>query len=151
MPRNLFIALAAATLLAGCSHTPQPRAEAPRPVPARADTAIPGEPAEAVWHLRAGLNVAALSCRGKGRVSVAPGYARVLARHKTLLARAYAAEERRYGQGFDRHQTKLYNQFSNQRSPEQFCRTAASVAGRAAAMDSAQLAGAARALVAELD
>lgn len=151
MPKTLLIAVATTALLAGCSHAPAPRAEAPRPIPARADAAIPAEPAEAVWHLRAGLNVAALTCRGKGRMNVAPTYARVLSRHKVLLAQAYAAEERRYGSGFDRHQTRLYNQFSNQRSPEKFCRTAASVASRTAAMDSAALANNARALLAELD
>ena len=151
MPKRIFIAAVAAALLAGCSHAPAPRAEAGRPAPARSDTTIPAEPAEAVWHLRAGLNVAALTCRGRGRTNVAPAYARVVSRHKTLLARAYASEERRYGKGFDRHQTKLYNQFSNQRSPERFCRSAASVANRAAAMDSAALAKNARALVAELN
>lgn len=110
-----------------------------------------GEPGEAVWHLRAGLNVAALSCRGGGREKVAGAYSRLLSRHRTLLAAAYANEQRRYGGGLDRHLTQVYNRFALQSSPEQFCSTAADVAGRAAAMDSAALSGQARQLLGELD
>ena len=107
-------------------------------------------PSEAVWHLRAGLNVAALSCRGRGRTPVAGAYARMLSRHRALLAQAYAAEQRRYGAGLDRHQTQLYNRFSNQASPERFCRDAAAVASRADAMDSDHLSANASRLLSEL-
>jgi hypothetical protein len=127
---------------------PQPRPAAPpAPVPT---VAIPTEPGEAVWHLRAGLNVAALSCRGKGRESVAPGYARLLTRHKTLLANAYAAELKRHGKGLDRHQTQLYNRFAYQPRPDQFCRSAALVANEANALDSPGLARAAPKLLSRL-
>lgn len=108
------------------------------------------EPNEAVWHLRAGLNVAALMCKGRGRVSVASPYSRLLKRHRDLLAAAYEAEERRQGRGMDRHMTKLYNRYSNQRSPETFCRKASDVAKEAVKMDSPTLAVQAKRLVSRL-
>lgn len=106
---------------------------------------------ENLWHLRAGLNVAALSCRGSGRESVAPAYSRLLSRHKGVLASSYALEQRRHGGGLDRHQTQLYNRFAFQRSPQRFCASASDVADRAAAMDSANLARNAGALLSEID
>jgi hypothetical protein len=122
----------------------------PPPVQAQRP-AFQGEPGEAVWHLRAGLNVAALSCRGRGRTPVTGYYSRVLSRHKTLLSQAYAGEQRRYGKGLDSHQTKLYNRFSNQRNPTEFCASAASVAKQAATMDSPTLAVNARSLLGRID
>ena len=132
----------------GYSLPPNPAVVAPRVATAPAP---PAEPGEAVWHLRAGLNVAALSCRGKGRAAVAGHYSRVLARHKSLLAKAYAVEQRRHGKGLDRHQTQLYNRYSNQRNPAKFCASSASVAKRAATMDSPALASNARGLLREID
>ncbi len=120
------------------------------PPPAQSQSAMI-DPGEAVWHVRAGLNVAAMLCKGGGRVPVTGHYGRVLARHKGLFAQAYAGEQRRYGSGLDRHQTQLYNRFSNQRNPAKFCQTAASVAQRAAAMDSPALASKARNLLGEID
>ena len=85
---RLVIAVAAFAALAACSHGQ------PRMAKARALAAPPAsvDPNEAIWHLRAGLNVAALLCKGRGRVAVAPGYARLLDRHHGLLAAAYSAE-----------------------------------------------------------
>ncbi len=128
-----------ALLLSACAT----KREVPRSVAAASNRQPSGahsaQPSEAVWHLRAGLNVAALSCRGGGRTSVVGGYSRMLSRHRELLAQSYAVEQRRYGAGFDRHQTQLYNRFSNQRSPERFCRNAAAVASQVNAMDSTGL------------
>lgn len=138
----------------GYALPPPARTASAKPVPAPAPAPAPRpaavEASEAVWHLRAGLNVAALSCRGKGRTPVAGHYSRLLTRHKALLAQAYAGEQRRYGKGLDRHQTQLYNRFSNQRSPERFCTAAASVAKRAVALDSPGLAANARSLLGEI-
>lgn len=152
-----FAAVAAlVAALAGCSHTSTPRMAstarpAERPLARSAPTlAIPQQPGAAVWHLRAGLNVAALSCKGSGRVPVRGAYGQVLTRHKALLAAAYTAEQRRQGGSFDRSETRLYNRWSNQKHPEQFCRDAASVARRAAAMDSPTLAANAGNLLGEL-
>ncbi len=134
----------AALLLAGCGH---PAA------PPRSAAAVPAGDAstESLWHLRAGLNVAALTCRGRSRANVAPAYARMLGHHRALLASAYAAEQRRYGSSFDAHQTRLYNRFSNQRSPERFCQAAADLAQRAAIMDSPALAANARTLLSHIE
>ncbi len=136
---------------AGCSHQAQPRlASRPAPIAPPRVTVIPAQPDTAVWHLRAGLNVAALTCKGRGRVPVRGVYAQLLVRHRTLLAAAYSAEQHRQGGNFDRSETRLYNRFSNQRHPEQFCRDAASVARRAAAMDSPTLAANAGSLLGDL-
>ena len=139
-------------LAAGCSQHVQPRLVSSRP-PAAAPSsasAIPGRPAAAVWNLRAGLNVAALSCKGRGRVPVRGPFGQVLSRQRALLAAAYSAEQHRQGGNFDRFQTRLYNRFSNQRQPAQFCRDAASVTRRATAMDSPTLALNAGSLLREL-
>lgn len=110
-----------------------------------------GSAPEALWHLHAGLDVAALSCRGSGQTSVAGPFSRMLTRHRTVFTAAYQAEQRRYGvSGFDRHQTQLYNGFAFQRSPATFCRTASNIATRVAAMDSASLGKASPHLLAEL-
>ena len=164
---KLALSLAALAVLSACSSKPEPRVASSRALPpwpeaqsARSPAAKPpARPApvavadgnEAVWHLRAGLNVAALMCKGRGRVSVAGDYSRLLSRHRGLLAAAYAGEQRRHGSGLDRHQTKLYNRYSNQHDPAGFCRAAAGVAQRAVAMDSPTLARNAGALVGALD
>jgi hypothetical protein len=153
---RIAIAAALAVLLVGCggnrsvplAKAPQPRA--PQTQPVRAPSHALAEPGEAVWHLRAGLNVAALSCRGRGRASVVGGYAKLLSRHRGLLANAYAGEQRRYGKGLDRHLTQIYNRFAYQPSPGKFCANAAAVADEATRMDSAALSSQARRLLARL-
>lgn len=147
-----FVAAAAGlALLSACSNQSQMRSASTRPLAAAIAPASSIDPNEAVWHLRAGLNVAALLCKGRGRVAVAPSYAQMLRRHRGLLAAAYTAEQHRQGSGFDRHETRTYNRFSNQHNPASFCRAAAGVAKRAAAMDSPTLARSARGLLGELD
>jgi hypothetical protein len=160
------LSLAALAILVGCSSIPEPRKasardlppwpEAPsarlaKPSPARSSPVALTDANEAVWHLRAGLNVAALMCKGKGQVPVSGDYSRLLTQHRGLFAVAYAAEQKRYGGGLDRHQTGLYNRYANQRDPAGFCRNAAGVAKRAAAMDSPSLARSAGSLVGALD
>jgi hypothetical protein len=159
--KTFTVSLAALALLAGCSSGPEPQIAARKPLPPWPEAPV-AKPAarpvpvafadanEAVWHLRAGLNVAALMCKGKGRVPVSGDYSRLLTRHRGLFAAAYAAEQKRHGSGLDRHQTSLYNRFSNQRDPGVFCRNAADVAKRAAAMDSPSLARSAQGLVRNL-
>ena len=69
---------------------------------------------------------------------------------RSLLAAAYAGEQRRYGKGLDRHLTKIYNQFAYQPSPAKFCSDAAAVAEEAGRMDSAALSNQARRLLGRL-
>ena len=143
--RNVVIAAAAAALLGGCAGHSNNRASAVR------IGTVPAEPSEAVWHLRAGLNVAALLCKGRGRVAVAGAYQRFLVRHRALLSAAYRADQRRHGSGFERHETQLYNRFANQRDPAAFCRRSAEVAEQANQMSSAALAERAGALLGRID
>ena len=138
--------VATALLLAACTT----KREAPRPQTASSSAKYAAPPNEAVWHLRAGLNVAALSCRGRGRTSVVRAYSRMLDRHRALLSQSYSVEQRRHGASLDRHQTQLYNRFSNQRSPERFCRKASAVASRVNAMDSPSVSANAARLLNEL-
>ena len=134
----------------GSAGRPSSRAAAPAARPQPAGEA-PARPSGAVWDLRAGLNVAALSCRGGGRRPVASDYARLLTRHRALLAAAHRQEQGRVGvQAFDRQQTRVYNSFANQRSPARFCTAASTVAQRANGIDSAALATAAPRLLGEL-
>ena len=107
---------------------------------------------ETVLKLRAGLNVAALSCRGRGMPAVTPAYGQMLSRHRALFAAAYRTETQRLGQsGLDRQQTRLYNRFANQASPGNFCRSAAQLANQASSMDSPRLASASPQMVAQLE
>ncbi len=161
---RIGFAAALAAVLGGCAtqqpapiaRAPQQRApqvqaqRAPQAQPQRAPSHAAAEPGEAVWHLRAGLNVAALSCRGRGRESVAGGYAKLLNRHRALLAAAYTAEQRRYGKGLDRHLTQIYNRFAYQPAPGKFCSDAAAVAGEAVRMDSVTLSSQAKRLLGQL-
>lgn len=148
---RMGIALAVATLaLASCagkqeSYRPQASAKKPASV-----SVTPRSP-EALWNLRSGLNVAALTCRGRGMKSVSGAYRRMLSRHRVVLKAAYDYGTRRYGvSGFDKRQTRLYNRFANQRSPQRFCKAAASIASKANSMDSQALGSAAPRLYGEL-
>jgi hypothetical protein len=146
-PAEWTVATIAILLSACASHErPEPvRSVAPAPLAYSRDTA-------SVLRLRAGLNVAALSCRGRGKTSVRGAYSTLLSRHRGLLAAAYQAEERRLGRAnFDRQQTRIYNRFANQKSPQRFCETAARLASRANRMDSPSLASASRNMVSELE
>jgi hypothetical protein len=156
---RIVVAAVMAALLAGCAgdraaplaKAPQQRAPQAKAQPLRKPSHAVAEPGEAVWHLRSGLNVAALSCRGRGRASVAGGYSQLLSRHRSLLASAYAGEQKRYGKGLDRHLTQLYNRFAYQPDLGKFCSNAAAVAAEANRMNSATLSGQARRLLGRLD
>lgn len=151
------LSLAGASLaLAACGRTDHHVAAsrpAPRPsaAPKPADAPERVSSSEAVWGLRAGLNVAALSCRGRGRQPVAGDYARMLTRHRSVLAAAYRQEQGRQGvSAFDRQQTRIYNTFANQPSPARFCSAASSAVQRANSLDSAAFASSAPRLLGDL-
>lgn len=148
--RVIALGWALVAAVTGCAGPAPQQARHSLPPPYRQAATASANPDEAVWHLRAGLNVAALSCKGHGRAPVSGHYSRLLSRHKALLAAAYAAEQRRHGKALDRHLTQVYNGFANQRSPAKFCANSASVAKRAATMDSPGLAGNARAMLREI-
>ncbi len=137
-----FAAIAAllALGLAGCARKPAsiPVAERPAPPPKPAPDRAPRTPAihadlsqaEAAWHLRAALNVAALSCDRAGKLGIAASYNQLLARHRAPLAAAYKAEGARFtGTGaLDSHMTKLYNYFAQPGGQARFCAAAAGIA-----------------------
>lgn len=151
------LSLAGAGLgLASCGGTDQHVATnrpAPRTstAPRQAEAPVRVNSSEAVWGLRAGLNVAALSCRGRGRQPVAGDYARMLTRHRALLATAYRQEQgRQSASAFDRQQTRIYNTFVNQQSPARFCTAASSAVQRANSLDSVAFASEAPRLFGDL-
>lgn len=126
----------------------------PAPIPPVRAVQAPAQaiPRAEIWRLRSGLNVAALSCRGRGVADVNSQYAQLLRRHSDILDKTYRQEVARHGvMGLDRQQTKVYNRFAMQRSPQKFCGVAAEVARQANAMSSAQLSPAAPELVARLE
>lgn len=85
--------------------------------------------AEAVWKLRAGLNVAALQCQYDPALNMVDNYNQFLKLQKPSLDAARNKFEgyykRRYGGGwaaqFDRTNTKLYNGFSATHTQVAFC------------------------------
>ena len=138
------LSLLGGMLLSGCASNPLKPVAVRPPVPtppavmatrpaATINANLSGN--EAVWHMRAALNVAALSCRTRKTLGVAPAYNRMLARHKTVLAAANAAEvapfRARYGAKwagpYDTHATRLYNFFAMPAGQAQFCILAAQV------------------------
>ncbi len=88
---------------------------------------------EALWHVRAALNVAALSCghRPDGGAIVLH-YNTLLTHRKAALATAYATEAGRFGSGgqaaLDAHMTRLYNFFAQPPAQAGFCAAAADIA-----------------------
>lgn len=148
------LSLLAATMLGACVGRPQPLALAPAPVVAPVAEAPPAptpinaglSPAATLWHLRAGLNVAALACRTQ---DLAPGYNALLAREAASLRAAeaaYAAEFQAQGgawrQRYDDEMTRLYNFWGGAQGRDGLCATAAAaLADPAVATDAgAQLA-----------
>ena len=104
------------------------------PTPNRALT-----PAATMWHLRAGLNVAALACRSDEATTVAR-YNAFLSAHRAELAAAeatYAAEFRAAGgdwrDRYDDAMTRLYNYYATPPAHAAFCGVAAGLLADATA------------------
>ena len=93
--------------------------------------------ANAIWSLRAGLNVAALQCQFSRYLATVRTYNDMLKHHSSELAAAQAtmiAHFKRYDgpralNGFDQYSTRIYNSYSTLDAQYAFC-TAAAVAGR---------------------
>lgn len=94
-------------------------------------------PAAAAWHLRSGLNVAALACRGPDEAAIVAGYNRLLTDRKAELAEVYGAVSREYGSAaaFDAAMTRLYNGFAQPASQAMLCANALTVLDAAASYD----------------
>ncbi|WP_404372716.1 hypothetical protein AB5I39_06580 [Sphingomonas sp. MMS24-J45] len=144
-------------LVGGCASRTAPITVAPVPLPVAAAPTMPAgayagmpipargadgayitpnralSPAATVWHFRAGLNVAALACRGSDDATLVAHYNAVLTSQRDVLrdAEAAVAAEYRAGGGgewrarYDDAMTSLYNFFSQSFAREAFCATAA--------------------------
>lgn len=161
--RHVWILSAA---LAGCVGKPAPVPIAPSPPPpviaevAPAPTPINAglTPSAALWHLRAGLNVAALACRGADEAMLIARYNRLLSRHKTVLAAAeaeYQASYRAVGgdwrDRYDDDQTRLYNFFGQAHGREALCAAADATLAALDGGDDAALSASADERLAALD
>lgn len=175
MRRHLLLALVAASVLAGCGPKARvvPIASAPPPaaqepafggygnlvVPARlADGgfATPNHglsDAGAIWHLRAGLNVAALSCRGSQEAALIAGYNALLSRNRADFDRAYKTLGSEYGSAaaFDGAMTKLYNYYALPPAQAGLCAVAPGVLADAATLPASEFAAFAPAALARID
>lgn len=129
------------TLAACASRTPAPPPPA-RPAPAQALSPIHQDldPHETLWHVRAGLNVAALSCAQRVGPGIISDYNSFLKAKKALLNEAYealSAEYRAKGGNWQRNldadMTKLYNHFASPTAQAAFCDAAAAEVKRAVA------------------
>lgn len=84
----------------------------------------------ALWHLRAGLNVAVLQCN-TGNPAGVDSYNRMLKAHAARFTAAFKALETQYRRGggdwqdrFDDAMTRVYNYFAQPPVRDQFCATA---------------------------
>ena len=167
-------------LLAGCAKKPvdimvvappPPPAPAVMPKPPRSaaiNLAIPAPLADgsfatpnrnlsgaaSIWHLRSGLNVAALQC---GTAS-SDQYNAMLRVHKTALATAFKSLEGEYrARGgdwqdrFDDTMTRLYNYFAQPPAQRGFCEAAIPVLAEAATVAPDAFEGFARTAIARID
>lgn len=146
MRRQHLAFTTALTLLAACStRTPTPPPEPPRPAPAPAPLSPIHQnlaPLDTVWHVRAGLNVAALSCSQRVGPGIVTDYNAFLKAKKALLAEAYealSADYRAKGGNWQRNldtdMTRLYNHFASPTAQAGFCDAAAAEVKRAIAAD----------------
>jgi len=168
IPRGTVV-YAAILLMVGCAHhhtdnTPisynqAPPAAMPRPPLGAAPGLVLPEPdqaghyhtinsglgdEEALWHVRAALNVAALMCgRQPGGRDIVQVYNRLLTTRKAALAAAYTAEKARFvgaaPSALDEHMTKLYNFFAQPPAQIGFCVVASGVAQNITEMSDANL------------
>lgn len=135
-----YLAAAALLTLAACTSTPAPPPE--RPAPAQPLSPIHQNLSahETLWHVRAGLNVAALSCASKVGPAIVTDYNAFLKAKQALLAEAYeqlSADYRAKGgnwqRALDADMTKLYNHFASPIAQAAFCEAAAAEVKRALA------------------
>jgi hypothetical protein len=89
-------------------------------------------PDEVAWHVRAGLNVAALACRDRDAATMVARYNRMLTKQRGPLAAARAGVEAslraRFGVAWqerdDDAMTRLYNHFAAPEAHDAFCAAA---------------------------
>ena len=105
------------------------------------------DPQETLWHVRAALNVAALSCTGPLYERLVGDYNAFITNNTATLRNVNNAILRKYqkelGKGYmtvhDRHQTQLYNYWSFSPLRRPFCDQAVQISQRAIVTKSADL------------
>lgn len=89
-----------------------------------------------LWNLRAGLNVAALSCQFSPFLRAVPNYNGILAHHSEELAQAYTVLGNYFkrvqgpvkgAKAFDDYSTIIYNGWSTLQAQYGFCQTASNI------------------------
>jgi hypothetical protein len=137
---KLLAAAALLTLAACATRTPAPPPERPAPAQPLSPIHQNLDPHETLWHIRAGLNVAALSCAGRVGPGIITDYNAFLKAKQALLAAAYeqlSADYRAKGGNWQRtldsDMTKLYNHFASPTAQAAFCDAAAAEVKRAIA------------------
>lgn len=167
------LALAVSTFASGANAAPpkKPAKKAAaqpvaKPAPAPVDTApktpggfmVPKEvalksptpadlKANAIWSIRAGLNVAALQCQFSGYLQTVNNYNAFLKHHADELSQAQTAllahfkrvDGAKSASSFDQYNTKMYNSFSTLDAQYQFCDAAGRVGRQALATPKGQL------------
>lgn len=176
MRRRLLLAAVATILVAGCTSKARivPVASAPPPaapaepafggygklaVPARTADGSFATPnrnlsaAGAIWHLRAGLNVAALSCRGPQEATLIAGYNALLNRNRADFDRAYKTLGSEYGSvdAFDGAMTKLYNYYALPPAQAGLCAIAPVILSDAATLPATEFGNFAPAALSRID
>lgn len=181
--RRHLIAAAVALFLAGCASRPPAVAIAPPPPPPAPMPVAPAgvaatfrlparspaggwwtpntglSQAAAVWHLRAGLNVAALGCRDAAEPTRVAAYNGLLARHAaaftaafaTLSAEARATSGKDWQDAQDDAMTRLYNFWAQPFAAAPLCAAADAVLAEAALLAPADLPAFAPAALARLE
>jgi hypothetical protein len=103
--------------------------------------------ANAIWNIRAALNVAALQCQYSKYLATTPNYNAFLKHHADEIAKAQAtmiAHFKRYegakaNAAFDTYLTKTYNSYSTLDAQYQFCEAAGIVGREVLAIPKGQL------------
>lgn len=98
--------------------------------PAVANTTLPA--LEALWHVRAALNVAALGCRGADEARTVASYNALIRNQNDELSQANDAVSARYKAQYgatweterERDMTRLYNFFAQPTAASEFCAAA---------------------------
>ncbi|WP_375398580.1 hypothetical protein [uncultured Sphingomonas sp.] len=163
----LFLAIAGPATAQSLAPEPRPPAGAAAnlvlpPVGADGSYATPNRglsPAEATWHLRAALNVAALNCRDADEGLTVANYNRLLAANRVALAAATDAVDTRYRASFgaawvdarETAMTRVYNFFAQPPAHDAFCVAAKQVLTEAQSVEPADLAAFAVARLADLE
>ena len=178
--RALLAGIVGGLALAGCATKPKevavappppPPAPKPQPMPqppqgAVAGMAIPARlpgggyatpnqglgTTAALWHVRTGLNVAALGCRGANEATIIAQYNALLHDQKAALSEAHATLVAEHGEdSYDHAMTRLYNYWAQPAVQEEFCAAAANVLARSASVTPATVDSFATTAIAELD